>query len=122
MGLFQVENGTGGIPTETTTSTAAVAGPMVEIPSGAGMQMVPGNDFYSPATLTVVIGVNNTVTWVNNDNVPHTVTATDGSFNSGNLNAGQSWSHTFTAPGTYTYDCAYHPWMKGTIIVKAASG
>jgi plastocyanin len=67
----------------------------------------------------VVIGVNSTVTWVNSDDVPHTVTANDGSFNSGNLDAGQSWSHTFTTPGTYAYYCAYHPWMKGTIIVKA---
>ena len=122
MGLFQVQNGTGGITTQTTTTTTqAPAGPVVDIPSGAGMQMVPGNEFYSPSTLTVVIGVNNTVTWVNNDDVPHTVTASDGSFNSGNLNAGQSWSHTFTTPGTYTYYCSYHSWMKGTIIVKAAA-
>jgi nitrite reductase (NO-forming) len=122
MGLFQVQGGTGGVTTETiTTSTMAPAGSVVDIPSGAGMQMVPGNDFYSPPTLTVVIGVNNTVTWVNNDNVPHTVTANDGSYNSGNLNPGQSWSHTFTAPGTYTYYCSYHSWMKGTIIVKAAA-
>lgn len=51
--------------------------------------------FYSPQNVTVVKGVNNTVTWVNNDDVPHTVTATDGSFNSGNLNAGQTWAYTF---------------------------
>jgi len=120
MGLFQVQNSTGGVATETTTTATAVAGPVVHIPSGAGMQMVPGNDYYSPPTLNVVIGVNSTVTWINSDDVPHTVTATDGSFNSGNMNAGQSWSHTFTAPGTYSYYCAYHPWMKGTIVVKAS--
>jgi plastocyanin len=74
---------------------------------------------YSPATITVVVGVNNTVVWTNNDSVFHTVTATDGSFNSGTIFSGQTWSHTFTQPGTYNYYfCQYHPWMKGTVIVK----
>ncbi len=74
---------------------------------------------YSPATTTVVIGVNNTVVWTNKDTVFHTVTATDGSYNSGTIFAGQDWSHTFTQPGTYSYYfCQYHPWMKGTVIVK----
>ena len=120
MGLFQVENSTGSVTTETSTTTSAAAGPIVRIPSGAGMQMANGNDYYSPPNLTVVIGVNSTVTWINNDDVPHTVTANDGSFDSGNLDAGQGWTHTFSAPGTYAYYCSYHPWMKGTIVVKTA--
>ena len=118
MGIFQVENGTGGSATQTTTTSAA-AGPEVSILSMSAMQMNP--PYYSPQSITVVVGVNSTVTWVNNDNAPHTVTATDGSFNSGNIDAGQSWTHTFTTPGTYDYYCAYHPWMKGTIIVVASS-
>ncbi len=74
---------------------------------------------YSPAAITVTIGVNNTVVWTNDDGIFHTVTATDGSFNSGTIFAGQNWSHTFTQPGTYSYYfCQYHPWMKGTVIVK----
>ena len=118
MGLFQVENGTW-TTTQTTTATA-VAGPEVSIlPMSAMQQAAP---YYSPPTIKVVIGVNNTVTWVNNDDAPHTVTATDSSFDSGNINAGQSWTHTFTTPGTYSYYCTYHPWMKGTITVLAASG
>jgi plastocyanin len=121
MGIFQVENGTGSITTQTTTSSPLPSGPVVSILSGSAMQMASGT-YYSPQTLTVVLGFNNTVTWVNNDSVPHTVTATLGSFNSGNMNAGQSWSYTFTTPGTYTYYCAYHHWMTGTIVVKAPSG
>ena len=74
---------------------------------------------YSPDPVTVVIGVNNTVTWVNNDSSPHTVTANDGSFNSQNVSPGGVFSYTFTAPGTYKYHCIYHPWMIGTVIVKA---
>jgi plastocyanin len=75
---------------------------------------------YSPANVTVILGVNNTVVWSNNDTVIHTVTSTDGSYNSGTIFSGQDWSHTFTQPGTYSYYfCQYHPWMKGTVIVKA---
>src|SRR2546427_251431 len=75
--------------------------------------------FATPATITVVVGVNNTVVWTNNDSVFHTVTATDRSFNSGTIFSGQTWSHTFTQPGTYSYYfCQYHPWMKGTLIVQ----
>jgi plastocyanin len=66
----------------------------------------------------VVLGVNNTVAWTNDDSAPHTVTADDGSFSSGNLNPGDSYTYTFTTPGTYAYHCNYHSWMKGTIIVK----
>jgi len=81
---------------------------------------------YHPALIVVVIGVNNTVVWVNNDNVAHTVTARSvpagaSMFNSGNLNPGQTFEYTFTVPGNYTYYCEYHPWMVGTVVVLAGS-
>ena len=72
---------------------------------------------YDPDNITVVIGVNNTVTWTNNDNEPHTVTAADGSFDSGNMNPGATFTYTFTKPGTYMYICTYHPWMHGYVTV-----
>ena len=72
---------------------------------------------YDPDNITVVIGINNTVIWTNNDNEPHTVTATDGSFDSGNMNPGAEFVHTFTSPGSYTYICTYHPWMRGYVTV-----
>ena len=99
------------LTTPTSPATAEVT-----ILSGAAY---PNSTGYSPSTITVVIGVNNTVQWVNNDTAPHTVTATDHSFDSGNLNPGDTWIYTFTKPGTYTYVCTYHPWMKGTVIVIA---
>jgi len=74
---------------------------------------------YSPDPVTVVIGVNNTVMWVNNDTAPHTVTANDGSFDSGNMAPTGTFTFTFTTTGTYHYHCIYHPWMVATIIVKA---
>jgi plastocyanin len=91
-------------------------GVQVTIPAGTGSN---NQQTYQPSTITVVIGVNNTVTWVNNDGVPHTVTASDSSFDSGPLEAGGTWSHTFTAVGTYQYFCSYHSWMKGAVDVKA---
>ncbi|MDE3077668.1 MAG: cupredoxin family copper-binding protein [Chloroflexota bacterium] len=71
---------------------------------------------YSPATLTIHTG--DTVTWTNAGSIAHSVTADDGSFDSGLLNHGASWSMTFSAAGTYTYHCAPHPWMKGTVVVQ----
>ncbi len=94
----------------------------VSIYSGSSNSANPPG--YTPDKITLVIGVNNTVTWTNNDSVHHTVTTTSApasaSFNSGNMNAGESCTHTFTVPGTYQYDCAYHVWMTGTIVVRAA--
>ena len=103
--------------TVTTTTSHNASNPEVSIVYGSAANTT--NVYYSPPTITVVIGVNNTVTWINNDIAPHTVTADDGSFNSGNLDPSASWTHVFTTPGTYTYHCEYHPWMQGTIIVKA---
>jgi nitrite reductase (NO-forming) len=123
IGVFAVGSGTTSstttsatTSTPTTSSTSPATASHVSIPSGAGMDTSsPG---YSPDTITVVIGVNNTVVWVNNDNMPHTVTATNKLFDSGNMNPGDTFSYTFTSPGVYTYGCSYHSWMKGTVIVK----
>jgi len=93
-------------------------GVTVTIPAGVGTSTSLN---YSPPSITVVIGVNNTVTWVNKDQSIHTVTATDKSFDSGNILTGGSFTFKFTTPGTYTYVCIYHSWMKGTVVVRPAS-
>jgi plastocyanin len=104
---------------KTTTSTASQA------PKSLAVSIVPdagtntSSKGFSPDNIVVVLGVNNTLVWTNNDISPHTVTANDGSFNSGNLAPGQSYTYTFTAPGTYAYHCTYHPWMVATVTVKA---
>lgn len=92
----------------------------VTIPSGAysGPSAAPG---FSPDTVTVVIGVNNTVVWVNNDLATHTATSVDHSWDTGDIAAGASSSLTFNTPGTYKYACIYHYWMTGTVIVKAGT-
>ena len=76
---------------------------------------------YSPSAITLVIGVNNTVTFVNQDSATHTVTSdTSSVFDSMDIAAGASWTHTFSTVGTFTFHCKYHSYMTGTITVKAA--
>jgi plastocyanin len=75
---------------------------------------IPGMSF-SPGTITIKAGI--TVTWKNNDYTAHTVTADDSSFDSGNLDPGQSFSHTFSSAGTINYHCKYHT-MTGKVIVS----
>ncbi|MDG6901967.1 MAG: cupredoxin domain-containing protein [Nitrososphaerota archaeon] len=107
-----------GHPTSTTTQQSpSIAS--VNILQGAGTNT--SSTGFSPPKITVIVGVNNTVTWTNNDVSPHTVTANDGTFSSGNLAPGQSFTFTFTTPGTYMYHCTYHPWMVATVVVKAGS-
>ena len=76
--------------------------------------------FFSPANMTVAPGT--TVTWVNNGQSPHTSTADDGTWDSGTLQPGKSFSFTFDQAGTYTYHCSIHPDMTGTITVSAGGG
>ena len=72
---------------------------------------------YAPPDLTIPAGT--TVTFVNDDEPAHTVTAVDKSFDSGNMDKGAKWTYTFNKPGTYQYICTYHPFMKAKIVVTA---
>ena len=71
---------------------------------------------YLPATLTVNVG--DTVVWKNEDIVPHTATARNKSFDSGNIEPGGSWRYVAKRKGTYFYYCAFHPETKGKLIVR----
>lgn len=74
------------------------------------------DESFQPPALEVAVGA--TVTWENIDgDDDHTVTATEGAFNSGILPAGSAFEHTFDAPGTFDYFCAIHPEMTGTVSV-----
>src|SRR3989441_3102630 len=102
------------------TTTSSRQGPIknvnVTIVKGAASNMSLAG--FSPDNINVVLGVNNTVTWTNDDKSPHTASSMSGAFDSRNLNPGMSYTFTFTAPGTYPYACAYHGWMHGTVVVK----
>jgi plastocyanin len=73
---------------------------------------------FAPAALTIALGT--TVTWKNADDTPHTVTEKNRTFHSQGLDTGDSFSHTFTTAGDYTYFCSLHPFMVGEIVVKPA--
>ena len=83
----------------------------------AGGDAVAIKDFaFAPASLTVAAG--STVTWTNEDGAAHTATADDGSFDSGSLATGATFSQTFDTAGSFPYKCAIHPNMTGTIEVQ----
>ncbi len=71
---------------------------------------------FHPKTLEVSAGA--TVTWTNADGDTHTVTSSNGAFTSPALDSGETFSQTFTVPGTYNYFCALHPHMTAQVIVK----
>jgi len=73
---------------------------------------VPIKSFKFGPALHVAAGT--TVTWVNDDNAPHTVTGRGISLT---LKHGQRGSFTFSKPGTYAYVCQFHPFMHGTVVV-----
>ena len=75
------------------------------------------NNFaFMPSTVTIAPGTQ--VQWTNQDGTAHTVTADDNGFRSEFLNISQTFSQTFSAPGTYPYHCSIHPFMKGKIVVQ----
>jgi plastocyanin len=79
------------------------------------------NFTFTPQTLTVKAGT--TVTWINKDDIPHGIASANNAFKkSGALDTDDSYSFTFTTPGTYQYFCYLHPHMVGAIVVEAATG
>jgi len=78
-----------------------------------------GNFTFGPQEVKVKAGT--TVTWTNEDDIPHTVVSPN-SFRSKVLDTDGKYSFTFTTPGTYKYFCSLHPHMTGTIVVEATTG
>jgi len=103
------------------SSGQAPAAPASPQPSaGSGNAITIKNFAFDPPALTVKAGTE--VTWTNQDSAPHTIVSDTGSpeaFTSRSFSTGQSYSFTFTRPGTYPYHCSIHPAMTGTIIVES---
>jgi len=78
-----------------------------------------GNFSFGPQELKVKAGT--TVTWTNEDDIPHTVVSPN-NFRSKALDTDATYAFTFTTPGTYKYFCSLHPHMTGTIVVEATTG
>lgn len=92
------------------------ASPAAATSNAAAMTVQIKSFAFNPGTVNIAVGTK--VTWTNDDSVAHTVTANDGSFDSGQLQPGSSFSHTFSKASTIAYHCNNHPNMTATIIVK----
>jgi len=96
-----------------TQRAAVAAAPAVPVAAAPAVHI--SNFTFGPALLKVRVG--QTVTWTNDDDIPHTIVATDHSFKSKVLDTGERFSFTFTRPGLVTYFCSLHPHMTGKVMV-----
>jgi len=74
------------------------------------------NFTFTPQEITITRGA--TVTWVNDDDIPHAIAASDKAFRSKAMDTEEKFSFKFNEPGTYEYFCSLHPHMQGKVIVK----
>jgi plastocyanin len=108
-----------GAPGAATASLAATPTPSVSatVPSAAiGTEIKIDNFSFAPVTMQIAVGT--TVTWVNRDDIPHTVVGVDRAFKSKVLDTDEKFSYTFTKAGHYPYFCSLHPKMTGEIVVQ----
>lgn len=104
-----------------TVPAVAVIAILTAAPAGAEETQVKIDNFtFSPQQLTVKSGA--TVTWINQDDIPHVVVSDVRQFKSNALDTDDKFSFTFSTPGIYKYFCALHPHMTGIIVVQAATG
>jgi plastocyanin len=106
-GVLRLGSGTA-VAADDVTSVTIVDAPRPQLKWG----FAPGTREVAPGTW---------VTWSNNGQDAHTVTAVDGTFDSGNLDPSEGFSWYFDQPGTYVYVCAWHAWMTGQIVVEEIS-
>ena len=106
------------LPSAAVAALAAVTrGAAAPAPSVTPSATVAIDNFtFGPVTTTVPVG--STVTWVNRDDIPHTVVAVDKSFRSKVLDTDEKFAFTFAKAGTYDYFCSIHPHMTGKVVVK----
>jgi plastocyanin len=109
----------GGLAAALLLALALVMPGIASVACAAELDVKIDNFTFGPQKLTVKAGT--TVTWTNQDDIPHTVVST-GHYRSKPLETGDKFSFVFTTPGTYEYFCSLHPHMTGTITVEAATG
>ncbi|WP_085633924.1 MULTISPECIES: cupredoxin family copper-binding protein [unclassified Pseudomonas] len=98
------------------TRLLAVVGLMLSVPAWAQDVKIDIKEFmFGPKDLTVAVGTK--VTWVNDDQIPHTVAETHKAFRSGALDTDDTFSWVFDTPGEFDYFCVLHPQMIGKIVV-----
>jgi amicyanin len=98
---------------------AVAAGGLTTSAQAADNEVKIDNFTFAPQRVTVKVGA--TVTWINEDDIPHTIASSSKLFKSKVLDSEDKFSFTFTTPGTYEYFCSLHPHMTGTIVVEPAT-
>ena len=126
-GTPSTSTSTAAAPASTTTESTVIRIPpgSYHEPSGFNVTQLLTGKYPYPFNFTVVIGSNNTVQWINDDTVAHTVSSfvvPPGSqtFNSDLIQPDHGFTVTLSVPGVYKYTCMWHPWLSGEITVKAA--
>jgi len=111
-------------PTPVPTSVVTTLPPTVKRTESPTTKVVTTihmrNNSFVPSELTALPGTG--ITWINDDGIVHSLkmSGTGAGFNSGDILPGVQWSYTFAREGTFAISCAYHPDMKGTVIIKNA--
>jgi plastocyanin len=117
---FLIESGVIALESDGVTNSSTLSSGTITIPNGNFD--VSSSAFYMPLNLEIEIGT--TVTWTNDDSVPHTVQSQDefgnviALFNSAPLNTGDKFEYDFEESGVYNYFCSFHPWRVGVVTVK----
>jgi quinohemoprotein ethanol dehydrogenase len=97
---------------------APIAAPQTPVYGGKAFDGTMYTYEYAFTPQVVQVPVGTTLTWQNDGSVIHTATATDGSWDTGDINPGQTAQVTFDTSGTYTFNCTPHPWMLGRVVVQ----
>lgn len=100
------------------TSPPAAVAPATPKPAARTVRTQMVNMAYARRSIEITVGT--TIIWRNDDPLAHTVTATNRRFDSGLVAPGSTWKYTFSQPGSYSFTCTPHPFMKGTVIVRPA--
>jgi plastocyanin len=115
VGWFALRDGSAAYQSAATPGASPIASPAAS--PTAGVQAAIDNFSFAPATLTVPVGTE--VTWVNHDDIPHTVTSADKTtFGSELLDTDDRFVYRFTEPGTFPYFCSLHPFMTAQVVVR----
>ena len=98
------------------TDSGTLVDAMAPTPADAPPQVMIDNFVFSPVSLIVKVGTQ--VTWINHDDIPHTVDSTQGKFKSAALDTDDKFEFRFTDAGEYPFYCRLHPKMTGKIVVQ----
>ena len=99
-------------------ATVALIGGASRLAEAAGVEVVIDNFTFAPTPLVVRPGTR--VTWVNRDDIPHSIVVPSLKVRSHAMDTDQTFDFTFADAGTYDYICGLHPHMMGQLVVRAA--